>query len=130
MSTKITADDRVIPGFRKMSKQRILDMARAHINRTRKPSKNIDGVCQYSGSGCNAAPLLVNQYRNNLDVYGDWSELLARQLVPANNSDFIMKLQDAHDDAAVQTVGTFLYAYNDNMEMLAKTYGLNYNPIV
>lgn len=124
------SDDNVITGFRKMSKQRILDMARAHINKTRVPSLNREGNCAYAGSGCNAAPLLVKSARSKLDKLGAWSELVSENKVPANNVEFIGSLQIAHDNAANRYVHDFLNQYNINMQALADRYSLTYKPIV
>ena len=123
-------DNNVIPGFRKMSKQRILDMARAHINRTRVASINRTGDCVYGGSGCNAAPLLVKGKRSALDRLGSWNILVTENKVPTNNKEFIVALQNAHDNAAHYGTNGFIPDYNKNMRLLAKKFNLNYTPIM
>ena len=87
-----TADQNVIPGFRKMSKQRIFNKAVAHISVTRKKSLRPDGIgCIYSGSGCNAAPLLASDaVRAECDRGSNsWAELVYQGRVPATNEQFI-----------------------------------------
>lgn len=124
-----TPDDNVIPGFRKMSKQRIMDKARAHINITRKASMNQSRNCVYAGSGCNAAPLVNPSKRAVFDKIGPWSELVEKGKVPGNNAEFISLIQDAHDSAASASPSGFIDNYNENMKFVAKKYKLNYTPI-
>lgn len=122
-------DDNVVSGFRKMSKQRIMDKARAHINITRKASMNAHKSCVYAGSGCNAAPLVKPTKRADFDKIGPWSELVSKGKVPGNNAEFIGLIQDAHDSAASESASDFISAYNDNMKFVAKKFNLNYTPI-
>ena len=60
-----------IPGFKKMSKQRIFNLAVAHIAKTRKPSVDPSNrSCVYAGSGCNAAPPAETQHSQGNGLSG------------------------------------------------------------
>lgn len=114
-----------IPGFQKMSKQRIFNLAVAHIAKTRKPSKNSSGNCSYVGSGCNAAPLLQKNKRSPMDKIGSWGEMVDKGAVPATNADFIQQLQDAHDTPANSFGGNFMADWKYEMTILAKRFNLS-----
>jgi len=118
-------DFATIPGFKKMSKQRIFNLAVAHIAKTRQPSVNDDGNCAYAGSGCNAAPLLLPSAHVAMDKIGGWDELVAKGKVPENNADFIERLQAAHDQAWTRHRDNFMEMWKDNMYNLANRYNLS-----
>lgn len=122
------ADQNVIPGFRKMSKQRIFNKAVAHIAKTRKKSvRGTNQNCVYSGSGCNAAPLLANDnVRMSMDNMGgsNWESLVQYGSVPANNAEFINELQRAHDSSAVHP-DYFMKHWKASMYSLATRWNLS-----
>ncbi|QDJ96194.1 hypothetical protein Xoosp13_7 [Xanthomonas phage Xoo-sp13] len=97
-------------------------MAVTHIGSTGVKSVNTFGKCLYSGSGCNAAPLLREDVRELADIYGSWPQLAVNKYVPKNNAAFIEQLQSAHDDSDPIT---FKSDYDSRMLKLAKTYGLD-----
>lgn len=112
-----------IPGFQKMSKQRIFNMAVAHIAKTRQASMDSGGSCAYAGSGCNAAPLLRESCRADADNIGAWDELVERRIVPTTNAEFIRELQYAHDDAS--STNNFMEGWSRRMRNLATEYNLS-----
>jgi hypothetical protein len=112
----------VIPGFKKLSKQRILNMAVAHIAVTRQLSIR-DGGCVYGESGCNAAPLLTPDGRALADSIGSWDYLVETGVVPGNNAAFIKELQEAHD--SVRIAQDFMPTWKDNMRKLAERWNLS-----
>lgn len=114
-----------IPGFSKMSKQRIFNKAVAHIAITRVQSYSSDSGCRYSGTGCNAAPLLQEIYRHQADTYGPWNELVDMCLVPKNNAIFIGELQTAHDSCDHNMGEAFVAQWKENMTALAKRWNLS-----
>lgn len=116
------ADTNVIPGFKKLSKQRIFNMAVAHIGRTRQQSK-VEGSCVYGASGCAASPLLTEQGREGGDRVGDWDCLVETGFVPSNNAFFIKQLQNAHD--YVRVGSEFMPSWINEMKILASEYGLS-----
>lgn len=122
IDSRVNPDNNVIKGFRKMSKQRIYDRAVKHIDTTRVKSFKIN-QCVYSGTGCNAAPLLVEEFREKADHYGAWSELVTIGVVPATNEAFISDLQTAHDRS--QNDSSFMRYWLRNMRELAEKYKLN-----
>jgi hypothetical protein len=113
-----------IPGFKKMSKQRIFNLAVAQIAKTRVPSLNKEGNCAYAGSGCNAAPLIQPSKRTAMDKLGSWDELVDKGYAPANNADFIEQLQAAHDRASNHG-SAFMEIWKDKMYTLANKYNLS-----
>ena len=121
IDNRTNPDNNVIKGFRKMSKQRIFDRAVKHIGETR--VKSFKTRCLYSGTGCNAAPLLVEGFREEADHYGAWSELVTIGMVPATNEAFICDLQTAHDRS--QNDSSFMRYWLRNMYKLAEQYKLN-----
>jgi hypothetical protein len=116
------ADSNVIPGFKKLSKQRIFNMAVAHIGKTRQQSK-VDGSCVYGGSGCAASPLLTEQGREGGDHVGDWDCLIETGFVPTNNAVFIKELQNAHDYVSCGTA--FMPNWIERMRQLAERWNLS-----
>lgn len=112
----------VIPGFKKLSKQRIFNMAVAHIAVTRKRSTR-DGGCVYGESGCNASPLLTPDGRERADGIGSWEYLVETGMVPGNNAVFIEELQEAHD--SVNEMKEFMPAWKENMGSLAARWNLS-----
>jgi len=112
----------VIPGFKKLSKQRIFNKAVAHIAVTRQLSVR-DGGCVYGGSGCNAAPLLTPDGRALADSVGSWQYLVETGFVPSNNAVFIEELQEAHD--SVRIAQDFMPTWKENMAALAKRWNLS-----
>jgi hypothetical protein len=116
-------DDNVIPGFRKMSKLRIFNMAVRQIAGTRvKSTFGINQGCRYGGSGCNARPLLRAESVEQADKIGGWDSLVEAGFVPRTNAEFIRELQGAHD-------GACNFNFMDNwafwMRKLAEKYGLS-----
>jgi len=111
-----------IPGFAKMSKQRIFNKAVAHIATTRVKSFE-GGRCVYAGNGCNAAPLLLPEFRKQADTAGSWDNLIETGMVPANNGQFIYELQRAHDNTNETT--NFMFHWKRNMKELAERWNLS-----
>lgn len=114
--------DYTIPGFKKMSKQRIFNKAVAHIASTRVKSFE-DGRCVYGGNGCNAAPLLLPEYISYADTLGSWDNLVETGNVPANNAIFITELQAAHDTCSVGHA--FMIGWKERMHNLALRWNLS-----
>lgn len=114
-----------IPGFSKMSKQRIFNKAVAHIASTRVQSFTNEGGCRYAGTGCNAAPLLQEVYRHQADTYGPWNELVDMALVPGNNAVFIKELQTAHDTCGHNEPNVFMGEWKAKMADLAARWNLS-----
>ena len=54
-----------IPGFTKLSAQRLFDMSAEHVLKNGKPSLNANGTCTYGGIGCAAAPFLKESVRED-----------------------------------------------------------------
>lgn len=116
-----------VPNFSQMSLQTLFDRAVNHIGSTGK--KSFKGTrCCYGGSGCNAAPFLREDARKLADTAdmgysAGWDHLAADGLVPSTNSDFMSRLQSAHDNS---TQGKeFRKTYDAGMRALAKKYLLN-----
>ena len=127
MAARPVNESNVIPGFRKMSKQRILNLAVAHMAVERQASV-LNNSCVYSGTGCNAAPLIRREMRDAADRIGNWSFLVETGFVPANNADFIQALQQAHDSVARSNAEgdyNFMARWKANMRALALEYGLS-----
>lgn len=114
-----------IPGFKKMSKQRIFNMAVSLISTTRKQSYRQAHGCLYSGSGCNAAPLIEKDKRAKADRVGGWRDLVATGMVPGNNAQFIEELQAAHDSCGHNEPNAFMGYWKENMAALAKRWNLS-----
>lgn len=103
-------------------------MAVKHIGTTGVKSVNVHGKCIYSGTGCNAAPMLREDMRQDADAYGSWSELVGEDMAPAHNVKFIVELQEVHDNSgkyASNLTASFRKAYLINMQALAKSHNLN-----
>lgn len=123
-----------IDGFEKLTKQDIFDMAVDHIANTKVPSvgkvfgTNIDG-CVYSGTGCNAAPLIKDGERNRADEVGSWHSLVDAGMASETNQTFIANLQNAHDIPASEEIlgenDSFLTAWKMGMYVLAQEYNLD-----
>lgn len=114
-----------IPGFAKMSKQRMFNKAISHISVTRTKSINEYGTCVYSGSGCNARPLIAHSFLT-ADTLGKWSGLVEAGLASKNNVDFIDELQSAHDCAYAGSDGEqFMESWKYEMRKLAQRWNLS-----
>ena len=116
-----------IDGFDSLTEQQIFDMAVEHIGKTRKKSYVPDSSgngCKYTGSGCNAVPLLKPEYRHAADNHGSWVTLINNNLVTDTNSLFISRMQFAHD-SAISTPSEFMADWYKNMTALAETYKLD-----
>ena len=111
-----------IDGFEQLTQQQIFDMAVEHIGNTKQ--KSICGKgCVYSGSGCNAAPLLKPEYHRTADATGSWQDLVESKLVPKTNFLFIDELQSAHDDSYNDE--SFMRTWYYKMFNLAEIYKLD-----
>lgn len=112
-----------IPGFSKLSRQKIFDMAVAHIASTRVKSYNENAeLCSYAGSGCNAAPFIREDGREFADKQGAWLALVEMKLVPDHNAGFLGDLQDAHDGCRG---ANFMEEWKRNMLSVAQKYKLD-----
>lgn len=120
-------EDNVIPGFAKLSKQELFDMAAAHVLKNGEPSVNARGSCTYSGIGCAAAPFLTETARNNL--LGSWRGYTREGLLPSHEREFISLLQRCHDHWAGPmyrlTGPAFIEKFKESMAELAKEFSLS-----
>lgn len=114
-----------IPGFSKMSKLRMFNKAVAHMSSTREKSVNMYGSCVYSGSGCNAAPLIAHSFKK-ADALGKWSSIVEAGLASKNNVVFIDELQTAHDSAYEGANGDeFMASWMHGMRVVAARWNLS-----
>lgn len=127
-----------IPGFDELTKQQMFDMSAKHIGSTGVQSRDSDGNCVYGGNGCAAAPFLTEEGKaigdertikaqNSMaESGGGWWALTKEQLVSKHNSDFICRLQDAHDTTpAFADNDEFHKNYDSIMRNLAREHNLN-----
>lgn len=113
-----------IPEFTSLSRQQMFDMAVKHIGSTGEKSFGTRG-CLYSGSGCNAAPLLTEEGRYEADrTMGSWASVVEQKGAPSHEFDFIDRLQKAHDTAS-PSPDDFKTSYKSGMKTLAYRYGLD-----
>lgn len=119
--------DNVIPGFEKLSKQELFDMAAAHVLKNGEPAVNGQGSCTYKGIGCAAAPFLTEAARNAL--VGSWGGYARCGMLPAHERDFISEIQRCHDHwAGYQhelTGPAFIEKFKESMTELAKEFDLS-----
>lgn len=115
----MTNEIKLIDGFDDLTQQDIFDLAVAHIGKTGVRSDRA-GRCVYSGSGCNAAPLIASGHQR-ADQKGGWSSVVVATGRYANLS-FINDLQDAHDRTSK---GNFQSDWGKNMRDLADEYRLD-----
>ena len=123
-------EDNVIPGFEKLSKQELFDMAAAHVLKNGKASM-WGGSCSYKGIGCAAAPFLTPERREGNP--GSWLTLSRREEVPQHEATFIQDLQLCHDAPAAEQRDAggryddkwFIEQYKMKMKLLAKANNLS-----
>lgn len=131
-----------IDGFEDLTEQEVFDIAVKHIAKTRRPSMTVkypSSGCQYSGSGCNAAPFIQEDLRIIADDIGYWGELVSREMAPMTHFHFMNSLQACHDDPAQKATDEeyqesqgetnsnllFMRLWKDNMYDLARGHNLD-----
>ena len=112
-----------IPGFDRLTKQQMFNMAAKHLLSTRAKSF-YNGSCTYSGLGCAASVFLKEETREKLDFEGSWSDLVHAKFASKHNETFVNVLQVAHDGAAWLDDG-FLEDWKERMKTVAQNYNLD-----
>lgn len=118
-----------IPGFESLTKQQMFDMAANHIGTTKQASRRVtaggqNGGCVYSGTGCNAAPFILPEYRLLADEkYGSWRAVVHSGAAPDHECGFVHDLQQAHDGPLPRK--EFRPQYLQNMRTLGESHKLD-----
>ena len=123
-----------IDGFETLTRQQLFDMSASHIMTQGKPGMASTGNCSYS-QGCAASVFIKPELIAEADSGGSWDDLEREEYVPETNSDFVNKLQLAHDRAALAALaslrddssdlGGFMADWSQRMRDIAKVYNLN-----
>ena len=118
--------DNVIPGFEKLSKQELFDMAAAHILKNGEPSIEA-GACVYTGIGCAASPFLTERGKHELQ--GSWTQLRLNGTVPTHEYHFVQCMQQCHDEWGGFQHNLrgpdFIHKFKESMRELAKANNLS-----
>lgn len=120
-------------GSPSMTEQDVFNMSARHILKTGVPSKNANGGCIYSGSGCGASPFLKKGWRTDADglvtsTGASWYRLADTGRVSKNHGKLISLLQGCHDGAARQNRNintSFMELWKFAMIELADKYNLS-----
>lgn len=113
-------DYATIPGFEKLTKQQLFDMAWKHVVKNGEPAVR-DGTCAYDGIGCAAAPFLKEHERR---YRGTWGQLVNSNVVPKHHAALIGRMQGCHDDNCLIQGPLFVEAFKADMRMVAEKHGL------
>lgn len=122
MTTKTTF---TIPGFNRLTKQQMFNMAGKHLLSTGQKAYS-RGTCTYSGSGCAASVFLQEDARGRLDGEGSWNDLVHANFVSKHNHPFINELQVAHDSTPSHFGSEqFMREWKEEMLKIAHRYNLD-----
>jgi hypothetical protein len=118
----MSAKHLTVEGFEQLTPQQMYDMSASHILSTGVKSE-VNGRCQYAGTGCALAPFIKPEYREQADSLGPIDMVVQQAFAPEVNLPLLQDLAYAHD--RTHPGETFMAEWKMFMRKLARKHSLS-----